>query len=218
VLGGGDGLAVREILRYPSVEEVVLVDLDPDMTNLGKTLAPLVELNRASLLDERVEVINADAMNWLSDFNGRPFDAAIVDFPDPNSFGLGKLYTRRFYRLLSGALAPEAPIAVQSTSPLYARVSYWCIVSTIEASGYRVRPYQATVPSFGVWGYVLARREGAAELKVPTELPAGLRFLNSESIASLFHFSADMSRVETEINRLNDQRLVRYYEDEWRKW
>ncbi|MBL4634501.1 MAG: polyamine aminopropyltransferase [Kofleriaceae bacterium] len=217
VLGGGDGLAVREILRHPSVEEVVLVDLDPAMTDLGHDLPSLVALNKSSLHDSRVKTVTADAMTWLADYEGLPFDVAIVDFPDPNNFALGKLYTRRFYKLLASRIKPEAPITVQSTSPLYARVSYWCIVETIKASGFKVLPFQATVPSFGVWGYVLARR-GPDEIPLPTRLPEGLRFLNSDSLSSLFKFPVDMGPVDVEINRLNDQRLVRYYEDEWRRW
>ena len=217
MLGGGDGLAVREILRYPSVEAVTLVDLDPAMTELGKTLPALVSLNHSSLLDTRTHIVSADAMAWLAAYQGPPFDVAIVDFPDPNNFSLGKLYTRRFYKLLASRMGPEAPITVQSTSPLYARVSYWCIVETIKASGFSVRPYQATVPSFGVWGYVLARR-GPEPLEPPTTMPEGLRFLNADSMEALFKFPVDMGPVETEINRLNDQRLVRYYEEEWRRW
>lgn len=219
VLGGGDGLAVREILRHPSVEAVTLVDLDPAMTDLGRELPSLVALNQSALHDTRVDIVTDDAMHWLDGYQGQPFDVAIVDFPDPNNFSLGKLYTRRFYRLLASKLKPEAPIAVQSTSPLYARVSYWCIVKTIAASGFRVRPYQATVPSFGVWGFVLARTAAENdEPPTPKELPDGLRFLNKDSLAALFHFPVDMGPVDTEINRLNDQRLVRYYEEEWRRW
>ena len=105
VLGGGDGLAVREILKHPSVEQVVLVDLDPDMTRLSTRFAPLGELNGHSLADRRVTVVNEDAMIWLDRSGGEnkpgdKFDAAIVDFPDPSTFALGKLYTTRFYRLL----------------------------------------------------------------------------------------------------------------------
>jgi spermidine synthase len=221
VLGGGDGLAVREILRYPSVEEVTLVDLDPAMTDLGRELPSLVALNQSALHDTRVEIVSNDAMRWLTDYEGQPYDVAIVDFPDPNNFSLGKLYTRRFYRLLASRLKPEAPVAVQSTSPLYARLSYWCIVETIKASGFEVQPYQATVPSFGVWGYVLARRAAEGDsIAAPgaSELPDGLRFLNKDTLAALFKFPVDMGPLETEINRLNDQRLVRYYEEEWRRW
>lgn len=216
VLGGGDGLATREILRHPSVESVTLVDLDKAITDLATTFPLLTAKNNNALADPRVTIVNDDAMVWLQEGEtGPPYDVAIIDFPDPNNYSLGKLYTRRFYRLLKSRLAPEAPIAVQSTSPLYARTSYWCIVETIEASGYETRPYHVSVPSFGVWGFVLAR---ATSFEIPTEVPDGLRFLTSDSVASLFAFPADLARVPAEINRLNDQRLVRYYENEWRRW
>lgn len=216
VLGGGDGLAVREVLRHPSVESVTLVDLDKAITDLAVEFPLLSAKNLNSLRDPRVTVVNDDAMVWLQErVSGPPFDVAIVDFPDPNNFSLGKLYTRRFYRLLKARMAPEAPIAVQSTSPLYARTSYWCIVETMEAAGYETRPYHVSVPSFGVWGFVLAR---ATAFEIPTDVPEGLRFLTRESVSALFAFPADLSRVPAEVNRLNDQRLVRYYENEWRRW
>jgi len=215
VLGGGDGLAVREILRHPSVEHVTLVDLDPAMTALSDAFPPLGELNHHSMRDPRVEVINADAMIWLEQSQTPPFDAAIVDFPDPSNFSLGKLYTTRFYRLLGTRLTPDAAVSVQSTSPLYARKSYWCIVRTMEAAGFNTRPYQTTVPAFGVWGFVLASR---APIAMPTALPDGLRYLNELTLQSLFVFPEDMQPVDVEINRLDNQILVRYYDEEWRKW
>ena len=214
VLGGGDGLALREILRHPSVESVTLVDLDPAMTSLSDSFAPLAELNKDSFSDPRVHVVNQDAMIWLEDPRG-PFDAAIVDFPDPNTFALGKLYTTRFYRLLKASLAPDAAISVQCTSPLFARTSYWCIVKTIEASGFAVRPYQTAVPSFGVWGFALAR---VAPFDPPSHAPPGLRFLDDNSMASLFVLPADLGPVQIEINRLDNQALVRYYESEWKRY
>jgi spermidine synthase len=215
ILGGGDGLALREVLKYPSVEQVTLVDLDPDMTGLSDALPPLAELNNHSFSDPRVRVINKDAMIWLEE-GGESFDVAIVDFPDPNSFALGKLYTTRFYRLLRERLAPDAAVSVQCTSPLSARASYWCIVKTIEAAGFAVRPYHTPVPSFGgVWGFTLARREPFAP---PRSAMAGLRFLDDDAMASLFLIPADLSPVPVEINRLNNQALVRYYESEWKRW
>ena len=243
ILGGGDGLALREVLKYASVREVVLVDLDPAMTTLADHFPPLRKLNGNSFHDPRVHVINADAMIWLEQHGGRAyspsprtsnrrdrgdgsvagagykpalqFDAAIVDFPDPNNYALGKLYTTRFYRLLRNALAPEATVAVQCTSPLYARKSYWCIIGTIEAAGFQVRPYQTTVPAFGVWGYALA---SPSPLPVPTRVPAALRYLDAATTASMFVMPRDMARVPAEINRLDNQVLVRYYENEWKHW
>lgn len=214
VLGGGDGLAVREILRYPSVESVTLVDLDPDMTGLSKAFPPLAELNGHALSDPRVQVINTDAMIWLEE-PVEPFDAAIIDFPDPNSFALGKLYTTRFYRLLKQRLTPDASVAVQSTSPLFARTSYWCIMKTIEASGFSVRPYHAAVPSFGVWGFALARQQ---PFDPPAHAPPGLRFLDDRAITALFVLPVDLGPVPVEINRLDNQALVRYYESEWKRY
>lgn len=217
VLGGGDGLAVREILRHPSVTSVTLVDLDRDMTELGRTLPLLTELNRGALSDPRVTVINEDAFVWLQEGAGGlpPFDVAIIDFPDPANFSLGKLYTRRFYRMLAARMAPDAPMAVQATSPLYARSSFWCIVTTLEQSGFVTRPYQTAVPSFGIWGFALAR---ARPFQIPERVPEGLRALTPGSMAAMFSFSADISRVPVEENRLNDQRLVHYYENEWKQW
>jgi spermidine synthase len=215
ILGGGDGLALREVLKYASVREVTLVDLDPKMTSLSKAFPALAELNQHSFSDPRVHVVNMDAMVWLG-ANPSLYDAAIVDFPDPNNFALGKLYTTRFYHLLRTHLAPDAAVSVQSGSPLFARRSYWCIVRTLEAAGFSVRPYQTTVPSFGVWGFALARLQPFA----PPARPAigGLQYLDAATLASMFVMPPDAGPVPVEINRLDNQVLVRYYEEEWRKW
>jgi spermidine synthase len=219
VLGGGDGLAVREILKHKSVEKVTLVDLDPAITELSVKLPVLAELNNNALTDRRVEVVNADAFVWLHDNKTAPFDVVIIDFPDPNNFALGKLYSTRFYRLLKERLKPDSSVVIQSTSPLYARNSYWCIVKTVKSAGFEVKPYQTTVPSFGIWGYVLAKQESfEAPNKIPKTL--GLKFLDSASMVSMFSFPVDASRPaeELEINRLDNQALVRYYEAEWRRF
>jgi spermidine synthase len=213
ILGGGDGLALREVLRYDSVEAVTLVDIDPDMTRLSEHFPPLAELNGNAFADPRVTVVNQDAMIWLEEA-GPPFDAAVVDFPDPNNYSLGKLYTRRFYQMLRRRLTPSAAVAVQSTSPLYARTSFWCIMRTLESAGFAVRPYQAAVPSFGVWGFALARQ---TPFELPRGVPCGLRFLTDEILPTLFTLPADLGPVPVEINRLDNQRLVRYYEAEWKK-
>jgi len=215
VLGGGDGLAVRELLRHPDVAEVTLVDLDPAMTSLAVEVPLVRELNRGSLLDPRVRVVNEDALAWLAELPpGRRFDVAVVDFPDPNNFSLGKLYTTRFYRLLRAHLAPDGAAAVQATSPLIARTSFWCIAATLEAAGFAVRPYHVAVPSFGEWGFLLARLE---PFEPPATVLPGLRFLSAGLLPGLFVFGPDMARVPAEVNRLDNQILVQYYEAEWRR-
>jgi spermidine synthase len=218
VLGGGDGLATREILRYPDVRSVTLVDLDHGMTDLARDLPVLRDLNHGSLSDPRVRVINDDAMVWIGeDHDGIPrrFDVVIVDFPDPNNFALSKLYTVRFYKLLRARVAEGGVVSVQSTSPLVARKSFWCIVRSIEAAGLSARPFHAFVPAFGEWGYVLASLE---PVPVPSHVPPNLRYLTDTNVASLFDLAPDMGSVPVETNRLNSQMLVRYYEEEWQRW
>jgi len=219
VLGGGDGLALREIEKYSSVEFIQMVDLDPDMTSISRAVPALGELNKHSFDDPRVHLTNADAFVWLDSVDAEPFDIAIVDFPDPNNFALGKLYTTRFYSLLKKKLRQDSAVVIQTTSPMVARRSFWCIVDTLEAVGFTVHPYQTTVPSFGIWGYALAKLE---PFDAPTKPPPGLelRFLTDNSFASMFEFTGDTSRPDEklEVNRLDNQSLVRYYENEWRRF
>lgn len=211
VLGGGDGLALREVFRYPSVKKVTLVDLDPAMTSLAEAHLPLAELNRHAFDDPRLEVINRDAMIWLEQRRD-PYDVVIIDFPDPNNYSLGKLYTQRFFRLLKTHLTPYGSVGIQCTSPLFSRKAYWCIVNTMRSSGFQVYPYHVPVPSFGIWGFGLARQ---VKFVPPTTCPADLRYLNRDTLASLFHFPPDLDFVETEVNRLDNQVLVHYYDQDW---
>ncbi len=222
VLGGGDGLALREIERLPSVREIVLVDLDPAMTRLASAMPLLRELNEKSFADPRVSVVNDDAYVWLGDAKntGRTFDVIVADFPDPNHYALGKLYTTRIYALMKAHLAAGGVLAVQSTSPLFARRSFWCIARTLEKAGMSILPYHAFVPSFGEWGFVLAR---PGKLEVPPrlpELPANvhLRYLDDATMRSLFVLGRDMAPLEVEVNRLDNQVLVHYYEAEWKRF
>ncbi|MBY0228139.1 MAG: hypothetical protein K2W96_02545, partial [Gemmataceae bacterium] len=171
----------------------------------------LRELCARSYEDARVTVVNEDALVWL-DGSSQEFDAVLIDFPDPHSFALGKLYTTRFYSLLRKRMADGAALAIQATSPLTTRRSYWCIVRTLSASGFAVRPYQASVPSFGVWGFALAKKEA---FPLPAgKLPEGLRYLDGEVMRSLFTLPPDVGPVEVRVNRLDNQHLVRYYETE----
>ena len=214
VLGGGDGLAVREILRYPGVESITLVDLDPEMTILFSQTDFLSALNGQALRSPKVHVINADAFVWLQDVRDQ-FDAIVVDFPDPSNYSIGKLFSVTFYRRLAAVLAPNGWAVVQSTSPLVAPKAYWCVENTLQAAGFVTAAYHALVPSFGEWGFVLA---GHAPFRVPTQLPDGLRFLTPAVLEQMFSFPPDMQRVPTEINRLDNQVLVRYFETEWGRY
>ena len=213
VMGGGDGLAIREILKYPSVESVTQIELDPEMTRLFSTNPALTALNQNALTQPRVRIINDDAFRWLdrsSDF----FDFIVADFPDPTNYSIGKLFTTTFYRLAAKHLSAGGLMVVQSTSPLFARQSYWCIVETVKQAGLNAYPYHVYVPSFGEWGYVLASQ---VPFEAPQQLPSNLRFLSARNVAEMFVFPNDMTPVQAEPNRLNDQILVRYYDREWKE-
>jgi spermidine synthase len=215
VLGGGDGLAVREVLKYDAIQSVTLVDLDATVTRLFREQQMLRTLNADALRDARVTVINEDAFRWL-DAHPNQFDFVVVDFPDPSNFSVGKLYSTAFYRLLGQRVAPDGLIVVQATSPLFARRSFWSIAETLRAARWQVWPYHTYVPSFGEWGFMLAGR-GAWSPPADAELPRGLRYASARTIAPMLDFSPDMAAVPAEPNTLDAQVLVRYYEEEWAK-
>ncbi len=216
VLGGGDGMAVREVLKHASVESVTLVELDPQMTRLFTDHPLLRELNGASLANPKLQVVNADAFGWL-DTQREMFDVIVIDFPDPSNFSLGKLYTTSFYQRVDQHLAAGGFAVVQTTSPLVARRSFWTVVSTLEAVGLTATPYHAHVPSFGEWGFVLAGRRPVRPAASLPAFPSGLRFITRAGLPALFDFPPDMARVPTEANRLTNQSLVHVFEEEWGK-
>jgi spermidine synthase len=213
VLGGGDGLAVREVLKYPTVEHITLVELDPHMTQLFARNPVLRKLNGGALQSPKLKVVNTDAYTWL-EANREVFDVIVIDFPDPTNFSLGKLYTTSFYQRADQALAAGGYLVVQTTSPLFARKSYWTVVATLEAVGLTTTPLHVHVPSFGEWGFVIASRR---PWQPPQQLPAGLRFLTVEGLPALLQFPPDMARVAAEPNRLSNQALVATFEQEWGK-
>ena len=209
VLGGGDGLALREILRYPNIIHVTLVDLDPAMTGAFTTRPELVKLNHGSFSDPRVKVINADAAIWLQDTDSM-FDAAIIDFPDPSSFALGKLYSVPFYGMVKKHVAAKGLVVVQSTSPFFAPNAYWTIDATLREVGMHTWPYHAYVPSFGEWGFIMASPEQQYAPPATYRLP--MRYLNAATTREMFEFPPDMQRRDMPPNRLNTQSLVHQFE------
>jgi spermidine synthase len=217
VLGGGDGLATRELLRYPSLEQVTLVDLDPAMTEAFATLPLATRLNGGALADPRVTVVNDDAFLWLDRSEGS-FDVVIVDFPDPANYAVGKLYTDAFYQLLRRKVGVRGVAMVQATSPQYARESFWTIVTTLEDAGFVTAPLHVYVPSFGDWGFVLCGGQGFAAPASLRPEASDLSFLEAGMLPELFRFPRDIGRVEAPVNRLNEQKLVTIYTREWAAW
>lgn len=211
VLGGGDGMAVREILRYPDVERVTLVDLDKAVTDMFNSNETLQKLNNHSFSSEKVKVINQDAFVWIRN-QSETFDFIVIDFPDPSNYSLGKLYTSSFYKEVHRILSPDGAVTLQCTSPLVARKSFWIINETVISAGFLTRPYHCYVPSFGEWGFILASKRALPETGL---LPAGLQFVDHESMSQLFIFPPDMSPTPADVNTLNNQVLVNTFEKEW---
>jgi spermidine synthase len=214
ILGGGDGFAAREVLRHAGVERITLVDLDPAMTQMFRSMPMLSALNRGALSSPKLHVVNADAFRWIRAAR-QSYDVIIVDFPDPTDFSIGKLYTESFYRELRRVLAPDGVMTIQSTSPLIAPRAYWTVAATLEAAGLSTRGYHAYVPSFGEWGFTLAAHRPLAEA---VALPKDNRFLTQEAARASLDFPPDMARPQVEANRLDNQALVREFAEEWSRY
>ncbi len=223
ILGGGDGMALREVLRWEEVERVVLVDLDPRVTELFREHPDLKRLNGRALSDPRVEVLNTDAWRFVEE-DKRVFDAIILDLPDPNGFALSKLYSVEFYARLVERLAASGALVTQAGSPVFAREAFWSIDATLGATRNPsapgetlwTQPYHTYVPSFGDWGFVIAAPREFA--RTPSEVPAGLRYYAQDLWAGMTVFARDAGPLDVETNSIISHPLVRYYEDGWDHW
>jgi spermidine synthase len=206
VLGGGDGLAARELLRQPGISKIVQVELDPAVIDIARTT--LRAANDGSLDNPRVAVLTEDAMNWLRGPSVDRFDAVIVDLPDPDTPVLGRLYSTEFYALVAHALAPGGLMVVQAGSPFSTPTAFWRTVSTIRAAGYAVTPYHVHVPTFGDWGFALAQRADVAPPPtVPSDAPP-LRYLNQQVLDAAGVFSGDIGPRPVQPSTLENPRIV----------
>lgn len=222
ILGGGDGMAAREALKYPDVQTVTLVDLDPRVTELFRDHDDLSALNAHALSDPRVTIIADDA--WLfSENTVDVYDVIIIDLPDPKSIALSKLYSLEFYAILVERLSPHGVMVTQAGSPMFARDAFWSIVETFEMTRnpaartpLSVIPYHSYTPSFGDWGFVIAR---PLALQTPdVSFPEGLRYINLETWQSAQIFASDVARTDVEANSIKSHPLVTYYQQGWDHW
>lgn len=217
ILGGGDGIAMREVLRYPDVKRAVEVELDPKMIDIARHDQRILAINHGSLSSSRVTVRIADAFTWLRHQNER-FDVVIADFPDPDDAAVAKLYSLDFYALLrASALAPGGRLVVQAGSPYFARDAFWSTALSIKDAGYDITPYHVDVPSFGDWGFVLAQRDTPPPLKMPSPAPKGLKFLDNEELQSAAVFPLDRRLPKgVQPSTLNRPILVDYERKAWK--
>lgn len=215
VLGGGDGLGVREILKHPGVQHITLVDIDPEMTRLAKTFPPLRALNAHALHHPRVTLIHEDAYRFL-ERSSQLYDVIIADLPDPNSEALAKLYSVQFFRLVRKHLSAAGVFVTQASSPFFSRDAFWCIVRTLRAAGLQTHPYHAYVPSFGDWGFALAAPRALQTAQLQIRVPT--RFLTTQLLPALFTFSNDTAETNVEISTLDHPRILQYYLHSVNQW
>ena len=220
VLGGGDGGAVREVLKYESVEKVTLVDLDPEMTRLGKEHPLLTAMNHNALNDKKVSIFNEDGYVFLEK-DSSFYDVIIVDLPDPKTVELGRLYSREFYLLCRRRLTIHGTLVTQAGSPYYAAKAFNCIVKTMGAADFDVLPLHNQVVTMGEWGWVLGAKTtppGGMKYAVQ-QLELGAiptQWINTEALTHITSFGKNTfpgERDSVRVNRIHDPVLYRYYLD-----
>ncbi len=207
ILGGGDGMAVREVLKYDEVEQIDLVDLDAEMIRICSTNPNITSVNQNSLNSDKLVIYTMDAYEYLEN-SREQYDLIIVDLPDPNSESLSKLYSNIFYRMCKNHLNETGVMVVQSTSPYYAAKAFWCIHETIKSEELYVKAYHLQVPAFGDWGFNMASRR---ELTEDLDFDVDTRYLSKENASALFRFGKDEIAGDVEINRLTKPVLMEYY-------
>ena len=227
VLGGGDCVAVREVLRHASVSHVTLVELDPEVTAMAEEVPELLALNEGACGDPRVEVVHDDAFTWVRDHAGSAaarYDAVIADFPDPDTLALGRLYSVELYGLVRRTLAPDGALVVQCGSPFFAPEAFWTCEATLQAAGWAVTPYHVDVPSFGDWGFHLARPVPAGEAATSAEGPVPVvdprlevRFLTGDVLRAAQVFPPDVARdrVRVRPSTILDPSIVEAAQGAW---
>jgi spermidine synthase len=212
ILGGGDGLALREVLKYSDVRSVDLVDIDPEILNIARHVPEIVSLNENAFFDQRVQAYAKDAREFLKT-NNMVYDVILIDFPDPADDELASLYSLEMYQMLSNHLAEDGMIVCQANSPQDTPTVFWSIGLTIQTAGFYTEGYHTIIPSFGDWGFQLAsKRPFAPEMK---KVPDGCRTLPT-NLASLFHFQSDVLYYKRSaiVNKSEDLQLHKIYQYE----
>ena len=216
ILGGGDGLAARELLKYPEVKKITVVDLDKEMTDLAVKNRIMAELSEHSFENPKVKILNEDAFKFLEN-SKEYFDVIIIDLPDPNNQSLARLYSKEFYKVVKQKLARNGIAVTQSTSPFFSPEAYWCIEKSLQAAGFKyTKPYHTYVPSFGDWGFILAGNNPINEKNIKITVPT--KFLDDSSIESLFHIEKDVKRNNIKASTLDKPEILNYYLNGWRYW
>lgn len=221
VLGGGDGCAVRELLKYPEVQKITLIDLDSVMTNLGKFHPVLREINEDAFHSPKIEIINTDAFNYLEQSDDY-FDLIVVDLPDPRSVELNRLYTQEFYRLCHRQLRNKGVLITQAGSPYYATQAFRCIDTTMYSAGFETLALHNQVITLGEWGWVMGVKGWPEHMNLKKSVQSlsladiPTQWLNQEALSLITSFGKNIYEKQKhppKINRIQEPVLYQYYLD-----
>jgi spermidine synthase len=223
ILGGGDGCAVREVLKYDQVKTITMVDLDPDMTRLAAEHPVLSEINQHALDNAKVTVINQDGYTYLENEN-RFYDIVIIDLPDPKTIELGRLYSYEFYKLCHKVMRPNGLIITQAGSPYFAARAFKCIDKTMAEAGFSTVPLHNQVVTLGEWGWIsgaksLSKDQFRSALKGLNFEGIPTKWINHEAMMLMTSFGKDFTlnpEDSIEINTIHNPVLFQYYmHGEW---
>jgi spermidine synthase len=220
VLGGGDGLATRELLKYPEVKKITLVDLDDEITSLFQNNNMLTQINQNSLNDTRVEIKNQDAFSYL-DKSDDVFNLIIIDLPDPNNSSLSKLYSQEFYELVKNHLTGDGVFVTQATSPYFSTDTFWLIEKTIQSTDLETLPYHVYIPTFGEWGFIIGSDRKLSKNKILLDKSISTRYLDQELIPQFFIFDEDLQGSDYNnlpINSIFTPEILKYYNEAQKQW
>jgi len=216
IIGGGDGMALREVLKYNDTHKVTLVDLDPAVTDLFRTNKQLTKLNSNSLNNPKVTIINTDAWKFLEKTQ-ELYDVIIIDLPDPNNISLSRLYSQTFYTLASNHLSKMGAMVTQATSPMFSHKAFWCIEETLNKTNLHTIAYHTYIPSFGEWGFVIATKYKPKPIQIIQ--PKNLKYINTTIFKQMQIFATDIAKPnDIKSNKLISHELIYYYNDGWKKW
>ncbi len=216
ILGGGDGLAAREVLKYSDVKKITVVDLDKEMTDLAVKNTVMAELNEGSFKNPKVEILNEDAFKFLEN-SKQYFDVIIIDLPDPNNSALARLYSKEFYKVVKQKLARDGVVVTQASSPFFSPEAFWCINETMKSAGFKyTKPYHSYVPSFGDWGFILGANKKIDESSIEINVP--VKYIDKGIIMDLFYIPKDVRRENIQVSTLNNPQVLHYYLSGWKYW
>lgn len=217
LLGGGDGMAAREIFKYQDVASITIVDIDPAVTRLAKEHPLFIQQNQGVFNDSRLHVRNEDAYTFLRE-SKEIFDVILIDLPDPKTVDLARLYTRQFYTLAYKHLSVGGTLVTQATSPFFAQKAFLSIMLTMRSTGYPAVPFHNHIPTMGEWAWVLGYKHKETTDEALKKRIIALdftdiktKFINADAMLGMTLFGKGMFDNSGEI-RINDEFNLTLYE------